>query len=348
MTGESMRIIVLRFSAMGDVALLAPVVKSFIASYPQHQLTIVSRPKFAAFFTGIQNVQYFPAEVDRTYSGLTGLIKLFNQLRKNKPNLVVDLHDNIRSRLICFLFKLIGKQVVRFDKGRVQKNQLTRKTNKVRSELPHTVERYKRAFMKAGFEFSIVDGPYMDSTEESESNVETWLKKMDLIKNELWIGLAPFAAHKTKIWPVENYFDLIADILKKSNSRFFLFGGGANEIDFFKRLIDQYPEQCIMVAGMLTLEEELALMKRLDKMICVDSSNMHLAALLGIPVISIWGGTHPHTGFGPFSKEKYKVVQISPDKLPCRPCSVYGKESCWRGDFACMSEISVDQISSVL
>jgi ADP-heptose:LPS heptosyltransferase len=179
MTGESMRIIVLRFSAMGDVALLAPVVKSFIASYPQHQLTIVSRPKFAAFFTGIQNVQYFPAEVDRTYSGLTGLIKLFNQLQKNKPDLVVDLHDNIRSRLIGFLFKLIGKQVVRFDKGRIQKNQLTRKTNKVRSELPHTVERYKRAFMKAGFEFSIVEGPYMDSAEESESNVETWLKKMD-------------------------------------------------------------------------------------------------------------------------------------------------------------------------
>jgi ADP-heptose:LPS heptosyltransferase len=237
---------------------------------------------------------------------------------------------------------------VRFNKGRKEKNQITRRENKMRSELPHTVERYRDAFLKAGFNFEIVNPPYIDVSNETQVKLEDWLKENALTKNEPWIGIAPFAAHKTKIWPIENYFRLVESSLANSNSKFFMFGGGDNEITFFKKLIDRFPNNCIVVAGELSIGEELALIKRLDKMLCVDSSNMHLAALVGTPTVSLWGGTHPSTGFGPFGNVNHNIIQIGTDKLPCRPCSVYGKNSCWRGDFACLNEIPVEQILASL
>lgn len=77
-------------------------------------------------------------------------------------------------------------------------------------------------------------------------------------------------------------------------------------------------------------------MDRLDVMIGMDSSNVHIAALLKKPVIGIYGTTHPVSGFGPFAQEDSGVLQVD---LPCRPCSIYGNTKCWRGDHACMELI---------
>ena len=93
------------------------------------------------------------------------------------------------------------------------------------------------------------------------------------------------------------------------------------------------------------MRHEIALMNYLDLMICVDSSNMHLAALTGTNLLSIWGGTHPYAGFGPYGYPKENVLQISREELPCRPCSVYGKATCHLGDFACLTRITVEQVS---
>jgi ADP-heptose:LPS heptosyltransferase len=72
---------------------------------------------------------------------------------------------------------------------------------------------------------------------------------------------------------------------------------------------------------------------------------MHLAALSGIPVASIWGATHPDAGFGPWGQGEEAVLQIPTDVLTCRPCSVFGNKPCWRGDLACMNDISVDAVA---
>ena len=128
--------------------------------------------------------------------------------------------------------------------------------------------------------------------------------------------------------------------------KFFLFGGGKNEIDFFVALQKKFPQDCVVVAGQLNLSQELALMNKLDKMISVDSSNMHLAALLGIPTITLWGGTHPDVGFAPFGNQGEIKIQVPTEVLSCRPCSVYGKETCYRGDFACMTGIKAVDVAA--
>src|ERR1700750_1154670 len=137
------KILVIRFSAMGDVVLLAPVIKSFVAAYQDVEVTIVTRPKFAPFFYDMERVVVFPADVDYTYTGLLGIRDLFRKLvRKGHYEVVMDMHDHIRSLLLRSFFKILGTRIVVFDKGRKEKKALTQRENKITTQLPHTVERY--------------------------------------------------------------------------------------------------------------------------------------------------------------------------------------------------------------
>ncbi len=330
---------------MGDVALLVPVVKSFTAAYPDVEVTVVTRPKFGPMFFDIERVTVFPADVDYTYTGVLGMRDLFRKLMRKGPyDLVLDMHDHVRTMILRSLFKLFGAKVVVFEKGRAEKKAFSRKDDKVTTPLIHTVERYRLAFEKAGYPFKMVDAPYLSLSEsiESASGWFSYKKSMELTR---WIGIAPFAMHKSKIWPLENYPVLIESILKKTPVKFFLFGGGEKEIKYFETLKQKFPEHCEVIAGKLKLRQEIALMKHLDLMICVDSSNMHLAALSGVPLLSVWGGTHPDVGFGPYNYSNGSIIQVSREELPCRPCSVYGKEKCFRGDFACLTRIHPEAVA---
>lgn len=330
---------------MGDVVLLLPVIQSLIKNYPDVEVTVVTRPKFASFFTDIERVIPFPADVDYTYSGIFGIRDLFGKLlRKAHYDVVMDMHDHMRTILLRSLFKVFGVPVIVFKKGRSEKHTLTRRENKRSDALPHAVERYRRAFETAGYPLAIDSAPYFAIKENTQEQVTDWLRANDLTKKEKWIGIAPFAKHATKIWPTENYRHVIEQLLQKTEAKFFLFGGGEKDIKFFEFLKSKFPAHCVVVAGQLKMKQEVALMMQLDLMLCVDSSNMHLAALLGIPLLSIWGGTHPDVGFGPYGKGKESILQISREELPCRPCSVYGKEKCYRGDFACLTKITPDYV----
>ncbi len=340
------KILLLRFSAMGDVLLLVPVVRSLTAAHPYVEVTVATRPRFASFFQHIEGVKVFEADVDYRYTGFFGLRKLFFAMMvKDDYDLVIDMHDHVRTMILRSLFKLFGKKVVVFKKGRKEKNSLVRKVNKTIQPLPHVTERYKAALKAAGFSFDLLPGPWLLPTETAKQKLQAWLEKQQLYKQQPWIGLAPFALHKTKIWPLANYPSLINQLHQATRAKFFLFGGGEEEINFFNDLKALFPEQVVVIAGRLHLPQEIALIKMLDVMICTDSANMHLAALTGTPVVSIWGGTHPHAGFAPLGQEVEGVVQISRTELPCRPCSVYGKETCHRGDFACLTRITTDAVS---
>lgn len=340
------KILVLRFSAMGDVVLIVPVLRSLVAAHKDLQVTVVTRPRFVSFFQRIERVSVFEADVDEKFAGFFGVRKLFRALFLTKDfDIIIDLHDHIRTIVLRNLFKFFGTPVFAIDKGRKEKKAFSRKDKKVTKPLPHTVERYQKAFEKAGYKFPLLKPPYLFPTEDSKKLVEGWFVKKGLIKNEKWIGLAPFAMHKSKIWPVANYPKLIDSLIKKMPVKFFLYGGGEEEIKYFEDLNQLFPDHTVIVAGRLKLPQEITLMTHLDLMVCADSSNMHLATMVDTPVLSIWGGTHPDVGFAPFGKGDESILQISRAELACRPCSVYGKETCHRGDFACLNKITPEMVA---
>jgi ADP-heptose:LPS heptosyltransferase len=340
------KILIIRFSAMGDVVLLTPVLRSLAAAYPEVEVVVCTRPKFTSFFVGISSVTTFGADVDTEYKGFKGLFRLFAALRKQRFDVVFDLHDHLRTKVLGIFFFLVGVPVITFKKGRADKKKFTRKENKATKPLPHTIERYHQPFAKAGFVFQIGPSPYLLPHDSSFTFVKNWLVEKHLSKKNPWIGIAPFAMHASKIWPTKNYAALIENLIQQKPHHFFLFGGGKKEIEFFENLQQQFPAHITIVAGQLKLDQELALMQQLDLMLCVDSSNMHLAALSGVPLLSIWGGTHPAVGFGPYRYGENAILQISREELPCRPCSVYGKETCHRGDFACLNWITPEIVST--
>ena len=340
------KILVIRFSAMGDVMLLVPVLRSLVAAHENVEVTVLTRPKFTSFFEDIERVYTFAADVDKAYTGIFGIRKLVSEIqKKDNFDMVIDAHDHIRTVLTRSLFTLTGKKVVVFKKGRKEKRAFVRKENKITKPLPHTIERYQAAFQKAGFDFPIINGPHLMPSAEAKELLKNWLAKEQPDKNEKWIGLAPFSMHTSKIWPIANYPKLIDELIKKFPVKFFLFGGGATEVKYFEDLKQLFPQHCVMVAGQLKMPQEIALMHELDLMVCTDSSNMHLAALSGAPLLSIWGGTHPDVGFGPYGRGKESILQIDRSELSCRPCSVFGTETCHRGDFACLTTISIEMVA---
>lgn len=335
-----MNLLVFRFSAMGDVALTQPVIKHILSKNPDVHITLVTKEQFKPFFAGLPRFTFYGADFKESHKGLTGLLKLRKQLISMASyDHIVDLHDVVRTWVLCFLFSLKGIPYKRIDKGRGDKKKLTRKENKKFKPLKHTTQRYLEVFTKLGLTFGDLEIPSLEAPAPSSDH---WRKIPKLThfppKTNTWIGVAPFAKHVQKQWPWEKMQDLIQQMTEQKKFVVLLFGGGREEIARLKTVAEGN-SQVINLAGKLTLEEEIEVMARLDVMITMDSFNMHLAGLLGLRVVSIWGATHPYAGFGPSGENEKFLVQIPHETLPCRPCSVFGNRPCWRGDFACMQQI---------
>ena len=158
-----------------------------------------------------------------------------------------------------------------------------------------------------------------------------------------WIGIAPFAAHQGKIYPLPLMQQVIEQLISlKPQCRIFLFGGGEKEMSILDKWCEQY-KSCTNASHLCGgLMQELILMSHLDVMLSMDSANMHLASLTATPVVSVWGATHPYAGFLGWNQSLDNVVQTS---LDCRPCSIYGNKRCMRGNYPCMSSIQPNEIT---
>ena len=122
--------------------------------------------------------------------------------------------------------------------------------------------------------------------------------------------------------------------------RLFLLGGGKPEVLVLDEWENEFPG-IINLSGKFSFKEELSIISHMDMMISMDSANMHLASLFGVPVVSIWGATHLFAGFYGWAQSSDNAVQID---LYCRPCSVFGNKPCYRGDHACMEQLPVEMI----
>jgi ADP-heptose:LPS heptosyltransferase len=332
---------------MGDVALLAPVVRGVTENYADVEITVLTRPKFAWFFKNMSQISVFDADIDKQYKGFLGLWRLFLALKKENFSAIIDIHDNLRTKILRAFFKLMGTKIVVFDKGRNEKKTMVRKTNKIRTALPHTTERYADAFAKIvdflKIQQKLVNSVILPKTQILSVNtpIFAFLDK-NIEKKPLSFGIAPFAKHETKQWGILNIINLIGIFIKNQpQTKIYLFGGGAAEVAELEKIKLLFDNNIEVAAGKYTMQAEIELMQTLNFMLCMDSSNLHLAALAGVKTVSIWGATHPDIGFSPFGKpEQHLVIQADITDVSCRPCSVFGDKSCHRNDKMCMSLIT--------
>ncbi|MCL2289924.1 MAG: glycosyltransferase family 9 protein [Bacteroidetes bacterium] len=320
-------ILILRFSAMGDAAIAASVMKEIAAQNPDIRFVFATRAFFDPFFDGVSNLEVFPVDFKKIYKGLKGLLRLYKDLNKNyKIDAIADLHDVLRSKLLTLCFRLSFNKIkiATINKGRKEKRALcygeTQKT-----PLKSTWQRYTEVFQQLKIKAVVKPAPIPFLPEK--------VKK---------IGVSPFAQHKGKVYPPE----LMEKVLELLNDNYevYLFGGGKKEQELCEKWQTKYSNVYSLV-GKKTLVEELEFISTLDVMLSMDSSGMHLASLCGIPCVSVWGATHPYSGFVGFGQENNPQIQL---ELPCRPCSVYGNKPCKYKNYRCLYEISPEEIVNSL
>ena len=318
-------LLVIRFSALGDVAMTVPVLRTLVSEYPTVQVCMVSNQSYAPLFEGIERVRFFGVDLQGRHRGLLGIYRLFTDLKKMGPYRgVADLHSVLRSVLLSSLWTGTGLPIAHLQKGRGQKRKLTRRYHKKRLALPSSFDRMASVF--ASLNFPIQGLPF--------SAPSIFTRKTH--RSELFrIGVAPFAKHPEKAYPLSLMKELIALLASRGDLSIQLFGGGASETGLLQQWEKEFPGVMSM-AGRFSLREELVQISKLDAMISMDSANMHLASLSGIPVLSVWGPTHPFAGFMGWRQPIELAVQVD---LACRPCSVFGNKRCYRGDHACMRQI---------
>ncbi len=296
-------LLLMRFSALGDVAMTVPVVREFLRQNPETKILFLSREKFKPLFEGIQNLDFYTADLTGKHKGIFGLAQLAKELNQFEFEAIVDLHNVLRTQILRKLVSV--RKSASLDKGREERKALIRKENKIKKPIKPMPERYADVFRSLGYELNL--------SHKLPENRET---------KENAIGIAPFAMYEGKMYPPEKMRSIALKIAE-NGVKVYLFGGKneAEELENWEKL----NPNIVSVAGKFSLKEELELIKKLKLMVSMDSANMHLASLAGTRVISIWGNTHPFMGFLGYGQSMDDVIQD--ESLAQRPTSVFGKES---------------------
>ena len=332
------KLLVIRFSALGDVALTVPVVAGLAVRHPEIEITVLSRTFCKPLFEKLpDNVKFMGADLKGRHAGFRGLLRLFGELSGCGFDAVADLHDVLRTKLLRLLFGMRGVKTACIDKGRSERKKLVSCGWEKSAPLVPVTERYRdvlrRLGLDAGMDFVSIFG-------DGKGEINGILDKLGCERGEgRMIGIAPFAAHAGKCFPVNLWEGVIKDAAARYGKplKIFMFGAGASEKKILEDLERVLPDS-VSVAGKLSLGEELALISNLDWMISMDSANMHLASLVNVPVISVWGATHPYSGFMGWRQSADNAVQVP---LPCRPCSIYGNKKCrLETPYACLTNLS--------
>ena len=313
-------LLVIRLSAMGDVAMSVPVLKTFLDQYPHIKVTVLTKGFFVPLFSQLSHVNVHVANVKGKHKGILGLRSLYKELKSQDIDAVVDLHNVLRSNILKVFFKSAGFKFAQIDKGRAEKKDLTSPEKDNFKQLKTTQERYKDVFAQLGFELKISENSVLNREPLNEKTLRVLGSD-----NKKYIGIAPFAAFKGKMYPLHLMEKVILKLNTSGKYKILFFGGGENELVQLS-LWERKFQNATNASEKLTFEEELQVISNLDLMLAMDSGNGHLSAMYGVPTITLWGVTHPFAGFAPFGQPSENSLLADRNEFPRIPTSIYGNK----------------------
>ncbi|MCM1311631.1 MAG: glycosyltransferase family 9 protein [Bacteroides sp.] len=320
-----MTLLIIRLSALGDVAMTVPAIYAVAREYPDWTVKVLTTRFFARIFVGKpDNVKLLAVDRDKM-KGFTGLLRLIRTLKKEHVTCVADFHNVFRSWLIDAYFIMTGHKVTMVDKDRQNRKKLTRK---------HETGICAKSFCLRYFETLQRLGFNVDAKSVLPSKHKTGSG------NTQRIGIAPFARYQNKTYPLDKMREVVDILSGIENTEIYLFGSKGKEQTLLEDWAYRHSHVRCM-AGTLPIEEEIQFMATLDVMLTMDSANMHLASLAGTPVVSVWGSTTPECGFLGWRQERSNCLVAG---LPCQPCTISGSNRCKYGNYLCLTSITPSQI----
>lgn len=312
-----------------------PALYDACTAHPDVTVVMLTRAGMADLFINRpDNLVIEGVDLD-CFKGPGGMWRLLSlMVERHKPTVLVDLHDVLRTKLLRIFARLKGIASVHIDKGRSEKKRLTRRTGKIMLPLTNSTDRYRDTLSRAGLPAQQRFECLFDTAGADAASYASITPPK--AQGECWIGIAPFAKHEGKIYPVHLMEQVLRELSGRHGTKVFLFGGGPYEQKILGEWARKYPSTVSLAGKRHGFPAELSLFHDLDAMITMDSANMHMAALAGAPVVAVWGATHPYCGFGGWRVPEENNLQLP---MPCRPCSVFGNKPCVTGDFRCLSGI---------
>lgn len=324
-------VLVVRLSSLGDVVLTAPVFDNLRRAWPEARLTLLVKKAFAPALAG------HPAVHELLMFEDLGVWGALREIRRRRFDVLVDLHDTLRSR-IWAMFSGAGR-VVRYRK-RAWARRLLVCFKRPSSDLAgKTVDRYLETLAVLGVDVR-------DRAPRLPAPADGLPAAAAALGAGPWIVLSPGALHATKRWPAERFAaaaDRLAEDFRSAGGAAppVLLVGSPSDRPSAEAVLETLQGPALNLTGRTSLKELMALLSRAAVLLCNDSGAMHLGAALGVPTVAVFGPTVEAFGFFP-SGEKTAVVQNA--GLACRPCSLHGGRRCPEKHFRCMADVTVDRV----
>ncbi len=340
------KVLIVRFSLLGDVAMTIPIVYSACAAHPEVQFTVITQQVASTLFVNAPaNLTVEGIDHRQLYHGYRGMLRLAKHLsEKYHADAMIDLQGDRHSWLLCQAMRVRGTRCVkRIDMGNKGKQALTRRRNKRMFPLITSLTRYHEVFTRMGIVFNeTFTSIYGDAQPYPATFAHIAAAKQP---GERWIAVAPFAKWGGKIYPMHLMEKVLDTIASWQGVRLFFLGQGDNERDQFRKWTAKYPNSTSLAETRYGFPTELALLSYCDVMLSMDNMNMHLASLVKVPVVSVWGASHPYCGFMGWKQSEENVVQLN---MACRPCSLFGDKKCYYNDFFCLTGIQPQMVVSAV
>ncbi|MDI6785366.1 MAG: lipopolysaccharide heptosyltransferase II [bacterium] len=328
------KILIVRFSSIGDIILTTPILKALKEKYPEAKLFYVTKKEY------IKLVELFPC-VDYIFcldsnNKIEGLFKLIKKINLEKIDLLIDLHYSLRS-IILYYFSF-AKYKLHYSKYRFIRFLRIFFKWRLLSKDIHVIDYYFKPLERLGINSNNRE-PELRINKDTQERIKEYLKISGVTNNDLIIGICPGAKWETKRWPINKFVELGDKLISRLNAKVILIGD-LNDLLIGEKIEYLMMNKPINLIGKTSLSELVALVKWCNIIITNDSSPLHVASSLKVPSISIFGPTTLDFGFGPYG-EGHIVLEKD---LSCRPCSSHGSKKCPDQTFKCMKLITSDEV----
>ena len=329
-------VLVMRLSVLGNVAMTIPVLYPVCKANPDTRFIMLTKKWPASMFHDRPaNLKVVDFDVKENHSGLFGLLKLAAQLYKMYDiDAVADLHNVSGTKVIDAYLRFRGAQIARLDREKPKRRALV--NHRTKEPVTPIHERYRDVFRKLGFK---TPDDFTHLYEGREWPVSPIVLKKE--PGQRWIAVSPFSSHTNKAYPLELMEQVIAKLSQQENYWIFLMGGGKAEKIALRPIARKYKNVTSMAEVKHKFIDEYALLGQCDLMLTMESANMHLASLVDLQAMTIWGPTSPACGYLGYNQVEEDDIQLDMD---CRPCSINGDKACKFGDYRCLKNIKPDDI----
>ena len=329
-------VLVMRLSVLGNVAMAIPVLYPVCKANPDTRFIMLTKKWPASMFHDRPaNLKVVDFDVNENHRGLVGLLKLSAQLYKLYDiDAVADLHNVSGTWVIDSYMRFKGAQIARLDREKPKRRALV--THKTKEPVTPIHERYRNVFRKLGFEAPDTFTRLYEGREWPVSPIV-----LDKEPGQRWIAISPFSSHLNKAYPLELMEQVIARLAERENYWIFLMGGGKSEKIALRPIARKYKRVISMAEVKHKFIDEYALFAKCDLMLTMESANMHLASLVDLQAMTIWGPTSPACGYLGYTQVVEDDIQLDMD---CRPCSINGDKTCKYGDYRCLKNIKPEYI----